>query len=166
MRTLIPNLSKHPFTKHQNKIGNTSKKITQTVPKFQTLVSILEPFAWHFRLVAHLFRDLFFGTYGGYPLESILAFPGARSLGPILSTFWKISVAHFAPKFKDSRATNGTNHTFRQKQVRIQTNTADQSSICTYGWTSANPPTPACEQTEVSVFSAFSSACCRLSPKF
>ena len=57
-------------------------------------------------------RDLFFGTSGGYPLGPILA-----SLGHPWSDFVDFLQdfkSKIGPKFKDSRATNNTNHTSKK----------------------------------------------------
>ena len=56
---------------------NILKNIIQNTPTIQILVTILEPIAWLFRLVARFVCDLLFGTSGGYPLGPILASHGA-----------------------------------------------------------------------------------------
>ena len=106
------------------------KNIEKHISKILQVFRCWLPFPWHFRPVANLFRDLFFGTSGGYPLGSILASPGHP---------WSDSVdlledfsCKLAPNFREVKATNGTNHTLKTQQVRIQTNTPNQSNLYIY----------------------------------
>ena len=109
MLKLIPKLSFLSFFVFET-IQKYYEKHREILPKytkvFSILVPILEPFAW-----------LFLGTSGGYALGSILTSPGAP-FGPILPTFWKTLIEKIAPNFKDSRPTNGTNHTFKTNRYK------------------------------------------------
>ena len=66
------------------------------------LPPIWDPFAWLFPAVARFVRNLFFRTSGVYPPWSDCV--------DCLEDFG----SRFAPKIKDSRATHGTNHTFKK----------------------------------------------------
>ena len=78
------------------------------------LASILAPLARADKAPARFVRDLFLGTSGGYPLGPFLASSGAP-LVRFLVLLEDVG-SKFASKFKDSRATNCTNHTLEKSK--------------------------------------------------
>ena len=107
----------------QSACGKTSTNITEHTPTLQILAFILKPVAWNFPGVPRYFCDMFFWTSEGHPLD--------RCWPPLGHPWWDFVLEDFkkqiAPNVKESRATNGTNHTFK-KQAMIQNNDTDNHS--------------------------------------
>ena len=108
-----PRLSTNQFKKHPKQLyENKSNNINPNTPNIQISAPLLEPIASHFPRWRVVFATCFSEPLGVAPWTDFGRPWG--TLGPMASTCWKISVANLLQHFRDSRATNGTDHTFKK----------------------------------------------------
>ena len=108
-----PKLSTNPLKNNQTNDADTHQNI---LPKYTQISDLGSHFGATCSIASFCdtfcFYDLFFGTSGGTPLDRF-----RPPLRHPWSDFLVLGVnvrSKSAPKFKDSRATNCTNHTFNK----------------------------------------------------
>ena len=111
-------------TPHNKKNERISKNIFQIQQTFRLWLPFWSQLRDGFPPWRISFATCFLEPLGGTPLDR--CWPPLGHPGSDFVTFLEDSNSKFISIFEDSRATNGTNHT-STKQVRIQTNTENQS---------------------------------------